>query len=115
MTAYGGEILGIAGISGSGQKELLEAIAGLQPAERGAACRLRSPTTAAADAAHRQKPARPSGEAGIRLSFVPEDRLGMGLVGTMGMTDNMMLRSYRKGQSPFVDRKAPARRWPRRS
>ena len=36
-------------------------------------------------------------EAGIHLSFVPEDRLGMGLVGSMGMTDNMMLKSYGKG------------------
>ena len=46
-------------------------------------------------------------ELGIRLSFVPEDRLGMGLVGSMGMTDNMMLRSYRKGHAGFVDRKTP--------
>ena len=44
---------------------------------------------------------------GVRLSFVPEDRLGMGLVGSMGITDNMMLRSYRKGHAGFVDRKKP--------
>jgi len=44
----------------------------------------------------------------VRLSFVPEDRLGMGLVGNMDIVDNMMLRSYRKGASVFVDRKAPA-------
>ena len=44
---------------------------------------------------------------GIHLSFVPEDRLGMGLVGSMGITDNMMLRSYRKGHAGFVDRKKP--------
>ena len=43
----------------------------------------------------------------IVMSFVPEDRLGMGLVGSMGMTDNMMLKSYGKGHSPIVDRKAP--------
>ena len=46
-------------------------------------------------------------ELGIRLSFVPEDRLGMGLVGSMGITDNMMLRSYRKGYAGFLDRKKP--------
>ena len=46
---------------------------------------------------------------GIHLSFVPEDRLGMGLVGGMGITDNMMLRSYRKGHAGFVDRKKPRR------
>ena len=46
-------------------------------------------------------------KSGIAMSFVPEDRLGMGLVGSMGMTDNMMLKSYGKGHSPIVDRKAP--------
>ena len=44
---------------------------------------------------------------GVHLSFVPEDRLGMGLVGNMDMTDNMMLRSYRKGPQGFLDRKHP--------
>ena len=43
----------------------------------------------------------------MRFSFVPEDRLGMGLVGDMDITDNMMLRSYRRGKSVFVDRKTP--------
>ena len=46
-------------------------------------------------------------ELGVRLSFVPEDRLGMGLVGTMDIVDNMMLRSYRKGKSAFLERKKP--------
>ena len=46
-------------------------------------------------------------ELGVRFSFVPEDRLGMGLVGSMGIIDNMMLRSYRRGKSFLVDRKAP--------
>jgi simple sugar transport system ATP-binding protein len=44
---------------------------------------------------------------GVRLSFVPEDRLGMGLVGDMDIIDNMMLRSYRRGHSMFLDRKKP--------
>ena len=44
---------------------------------------------------------------GIAMSFVPEDRLGMGLVGSMGMTGNMMLRSWRKGASIFLNRKDP--------
>ena len=38
---------------------------------------------------------------------VPEDRLGMGLVGNMDIIDNMMLRSYRKGKSMFLHRKEP--------
>ena len=44
---------------------------------------------------------------GVRLSFVPEDRLGMGLVGNMDITDNMMLRSYTRGNNVFLDRKNP--------
>ena len=47
FTVYGGEILGIAGISGNGQKELLEAIAGLQPAESGASIEDYAPDAAA--------------------------------------------------------------------
>ena len=103
---YGGEILGIAGISGNGQKELLEAIAGLQPAESGASIEYYAPDAAAPVQLVGKSP-KTIREAGIHLSFVPEDRLGMGLVGSMGMTDNMMLKSYGKGHSPIVDRKAP--------
>ena len=106
FTVYGGEILGIAGISGNGQKELLEAIAGLQPTESGASIEYFAPN---ADTPVQLVGKSPKAirEAGIHLSFVPEDRLGMGLVGSMGMTDNMMLKSYGKGHSPIVDRKAP--------
>ena len=103
---YGGEILGIAGISGNGQKELLEAIAGLQPTESGASIEYYAPDAAAPVQLVGKSP-KAIREAGIHLSFVPEDRLGMGLVGSMGMTDNMMLKSYGKGHSPIVDRKAP--------
>ncbi|MBE5770814.1 MAG: ABC transporter ATP-binding protein [Clostridiales bacterium] len=159
FTANGGEILGIAGIAGSGQKELLEAIAGLQPLTSGEIIftnpKKDKPVTffhkslarvkelAAMDAFHDEKGKAVSfedmsnaeirkwvesgnvlfredeiidlrhktplqiRELGVRLSFVPEDRLGMGLVGSMGITDNMMLRSYRKGHAGFVDRKKP--------
>ena len=44
---------------------------------------------------------------GVALSFVPEDRLGMGLVGSMGMPGNMMIRSYSTGRSMMTDRKHP--------
>ena len=106
FTVNSGEILGIAGISGCGQKELLEAIAGLQPAESGASIEYYAPDAAAPVQLVGKSP-KAIREAGIHLSFVPEDRLGMGLVGSMGMTDNMMLKSYGKGHSPIVDRKAP--------
>ena len=104
FTAMSGEILGIAGISGSGQKELLEAIAGLQPVESGSICYVED------DGTHDEllgKDPYTIAEKGITLSFVPEDRLGMGLVGGMDLSDNMMLRSFRKGRGFFTDRKAP--------
>ena len=106
FTAMSGEILGIAGISGSGQKELLEAIAGLQPVESGSICYVEDDGTR--DDLLKKDPMAIA-EMGITLSFVPEDRLGMGLVGTMNLSDNMMLRSFRKGKSFFTDRKTPRR------
>ncbi|MBR3494506.1 MAG: ABC transporter ATP-binding protein [Clostridia bacterium] len=104
FTINSGEILGIAGIAGSGQKELLEAIAGLQPVQSGSVCYIddngnpeellgKDPLEIAA--------------LGVALSFVPEDRLGMGLVGNMDLNDNMMLRTYRMGPLPITDRKTP--------
>jgi simple sugar transport system ATP-binding protein len=44
---------------------------------------------------------------GVRLAFVPEDRLGMGLVGSMNLAGNMMLKGYRRGHSFFAERKPP--------
>ena len=67
---YGGEILGIAGISGNGQKELLEAIAGLQPAESGASIEYYAPDAAAPVQLVGKSP-KAIREAGIHLSFVP--------------------------------------------
>ena len=107
FSVYGGEILGIAGISGNGQKELLEAIAGLQPVESSTAIEFYAPEKEDAPIQLVGKTPKAIREAGIHLSFVPEDRLGMGLVGSMGMTDNMMLKSYGSGHSPLVDRKTP--------
>ncbi len=100
-----GEILGIAGIAGSGQRELLEVIAGLQKTDSGAVL-YHNPKTGNVDLLQGKTPLQIR-ELGVRLSFVPEDRLGMGLVGNMDITDNMMLRSYRKGKSAFLERKAP--------
>ena len=105
FTAKSGEILGIAGIAGSGQRELLEAIAGLQHIDSGKVL-YNNPKTGMQDNLRDKTPLQIR-ELGVRLSFVPEDRLGMGLVGNMGITDNMMLRSYRKGKSVFLERKAP--------
>ena len=159
FTANSGEILGIAGIAGSGQKELLEAIAGLQLLDSGEITFVNpkkdKPVTFFHKSLRRVKELDAQGSfhdpegkpisfkgmknsqirklvaadkvlfredevmslrgrtpleirsLGVRLSFVPEDRLGMGLVGSMGITDNMMLRSYRKGPAGFLSRKKP--------
>ncbi|MDD6736463.1 MAG: ABC transporter ATP-binding protein [Clostridiales bacterium] len=105
FTARSGEILGIAGIAGSGQRELLEAIAGLQHLNDGVITYI-DPKTGEAENLRDKTPMQIR-DMGVRLSFVPEDRLGMGLVGNMDIVDNMMLRSYRKGKSMFLERKAP--------
>ena len=103
FTVNAGEVLGIAGIAGSGQRELLESIAGLYPVTSG------SVTYYAPDGGAPQemvgKDPMDIRKSGIAMSFVPEDRLGMGLVGNMDLTDNMMLRSFRKGHTPFTNRK----------
>ena len=105
FTARSGEILGIAGIAGSGQRELLEAIAGLQHLDEGEIL-YHNPKTGNTDDLRDKTPMQIR-DLGVHLAFVPEDRLGMGLVGNMDIIDNMMLRSYRKGKSVFLERKAP--------
>ena len=164
FSAYSGEILGIAGIAGSGQRELLESIAGLHHLQAGTITYYNPKKDKPITFYHktfervmelaregmlryadgrdftgkdengkalskkviceqvkageiffkedeiinlREKTPLQIRELGVRFSFVPEDRLGMGLVGNMDIVDNMMLRSYRRGNSIFVDRKAP--------
>ncbi len=103
FTAYTGEILGVAGISGSGQKELLEAITGLYPVKSGSVQIIRDGKASELVG----KTPKKIRESGIGMAFVPEDRLGMGLVGSMGMTGNMLLRSWKKGKGALVKRKEP--------
>lgn len=105
FTARSGEILGIAGIAGSGQRELLEAIAGLRHLDSGKIIYDNPKNGEKVNL--RDKTPLQIRDLGVRLSFVPEDRLGMGLVGDMDIIDNMMLRSYRKGKSVFLNRKKP--------
>ena len=105
FTAYSGEILGIAGIAGSGQRELLESIAGLHHLNSGEIT-YSDPKTGKAENLRDKTPIQIR-DLGVRLSFVPEDRLGMGLVGNMDIVDNMMLRSYQKGKGMFLHRREP--------
>ena len=93
----GGEILGVAGIAGCGQKELCEAIAGLRPLEKGQMIHKGENIVGLSPKAILEK--------GISMSFIPEDRLGMGLTPSMSIIDNMILKKYADSKGPFVDRK----------
>ena len=93
----GGEILGVAGIAGCGQKELCEAIAGLRPIEKGQMIHEGDNIVGL--------PPKAILEKGISMSFIPEDRLGMGLAPSLSITDNMILKNYASTKGPFVDRK----------
>lgn len=103
FTMIAGEILGVAGISGCGQKELLEAMAGLRPVESG------SVKYVEGDTEKELLGMNPFDiqAMGIKMSFVPEDRLGMGLVANMDINENMMLRTFREGKTVFTDTKTP--------
>ena len=93
----GGEILGVAGIAGCGQKELREAIAGLRPIQSGLMIHKGDNIVGL--------PPKAILEKGISMSFIPEDRLGMGLAPSLSITDNMLLKTYSDGRGIFVDRK----------
>ena len=94
---YAGEILGVAGIANSGQKELCESIAGLYPVRQGQVIFEgenmigKSPYEIIAK--------------GISMSFIPEDRLGMGLVASMDIVDNIVLKLYQRQKGIFINRK----------
>jgi len=94
----GGEILGVAGIAGCGQKELCEAIAGLRPIQSGLMIHKGDNIVGL--------PPKAILEKGISMSFIPEDRLGMGLAPSLSITDNMILKNYASAKGPFVDRKS---------
>ncbi len=93
---HGGEILGVAGVAGSGQKELCEALTGLQPLETGSIL-YRGREMAGLSP-------REISLHGISMSFIPEDRLGMGLVANMDMVDNVILRDYYRQKSFLLHR-----------
>ena len=95
----GGEILGVAGIAGCGQKELCEAIAGLRKIKSGEIVHKGENIVGLAPKKIIEK--------GIAMSFIPEDRLGMGLAPSLSITDNMLLKNYRDDNcfSPFVNRR----------
>ena len=160
--ANSGEILGIAGVAGSGQKELLEVLSGIHDCESGSLVYYHPKKDKPVTLFHKSvkrviemaekgffhyydtgkavsfkgmkrkdiireiddghiifnddeimnvkgKSPREMKDLGIRSSFVPEDRLGMGLIATMDIVDNMMLRNYRKGNLGMLNHNIPTK------
>lgn len=97
LNVFGGEILGVAGLAGSGQKELCETIAGLMKTNSG---RIYFQGENIVD-----KSPREIINLGVRMGFIPEDRLGMGLVGSMDIVDNIMLKDYQSRPGIFINKK----------
>jgi general nucleoside transport system ATP-binding protein len=94
---HAGEVLGLAGIAGSGQKELCEVISGIIKADSGEIF-LEGESIVG-------KSPREIITKGISMSFIPEDRLGMGLVGAMDIVDNLLLKKYQTQKGLFINRK----------
>ncbi len=86
FTIREGEIFGIAGVAGNGQKELCEAVAGIRKISAGSVALSGTPVTALSAREHIEK----------GIAFIPEDRLSMGLVPEMTMDENRILKDYRK-------------------
>jgi len=97
FSMYEGEILGVAGVAGSGQKELCEAIAGLYPVESGNIIFKGENINDLTPGQIIKK--------GISMSFIPEDRLGMGLVASMDMIDNYLIKDHHNQTGHFLKRK----------
>ena len=95
---HAGEILGVAGVAGSGQRALCEAIAGLQAISGGSILMDGKRIDGLSP--------REIIKRGISMAFIPEDRLGMGLVGSMNIPDNLLLKTYRDQPGLFLDRKS---------
>lgn len=94
LEVHGGEIVGIAGISGNGQKELLASLSGEWPLERRHSGRIYidGREVGSTSVAVRRD---------LRMTFIPEDRLGRAVVATMPLTDNCLLTAHRLGMVRF--------------
>jgi simple sugar transport system ATP-binding protein len=95
LEIHSGEILGIAGVAGNGQRELAEVISGLRKATRGSVVLRGQPVT------------NESSYDFIRqgVAHIPADRLGMGLAGNLPVSDNLIMKSYREepiASGPFL-------------
>jgi simple sugar transport system ATP-binding protein len=88
LTVNGGEIVGIAGISGNGQRELLSALSGEEPVDGEDSIRLCGRAAGKLDPLARRR---------LGLGFVPEERLGRGAVPTLSLLGNALLTAHDQG------------------
>ncbi len=88
LTVRAGEILGVAGIAGNGQQELLAALSGETPVAEAAVIRLGGRPVGRLGAAARRD---------LGLAFIPEERLGRGAVPEMSLAENALLTAHRRG------------------
>jgi len=85
LTVRAGEIVGLAGVSGNGQQELLRAISGERPIASPTNIRLLGHNAGRLNAAARRR---------LGLGFVPEERLGRGAVPDLSLAENGLLTGY---------------------
>ena len=98
-SVHSGEIVGIAGVAGNGQRELAEVICGLRPITHGE-------ISVAGKVVHTASPLAMI-EAGV--AYVPEDRNGTGSSPNLSIADNIALKAYRTpahGRGAVIDRKS---------
>jgi len=90
LSVHGGEIVGLAGISGNGQKELLAALSGERTVDDARLIVLNGVPAGRLDAAARRA---------LGLAFVPEERLGRGAVPEMSLAENALLTAHRQAMT----------------
>lgn len=99
LEVMSGEILGIAGVAGNGQRELAEALTGLRSISGGKII------VGDQDLTHK----KPRDFIDAKVSSIPEDRLGTGLVPGLDVYDNVILKDYRKppiGKGLLINQRA---------
>jgi len=86
LSVHGGEIVGVAGVAGNGQRELAEVIAGMRRRTSGSMTVSGKPT----------RGGNPLEAIRRGIAYVPEDRLGTGVAPTLSVAENLVLKSYRR-------------------
>ncbi len=92
LTVHAGEILGLAGVSGNGQRELAEVITGLRPLTAGKVLLL----------GHDVTDLKPGPRTDLGMAYIPEERMRDGIIQNFSVAENIILRDHNK--PPFARR-----------